>query len=1129
MIMHERLNIFFGKVKKELSERLSELKPEDIAKFAAKEAVGSIPVVGRIIKAAFEEFSPDEKEELIKGMKELSEVQFKEISENIGVSIEYLEGIRKFTLYTFEELSADHKEIKNLLFRLIETVEPSTSMIQVGRDFNIGDTSGQIAFGKDITQYKGCTFSLPDGSTVHGKSWLYAEGIRPTTDPANIFGRRQELEKIDEFLKDSSALAITGCRSTGKSTLASMYLDRIEKIGKFAGIYWRKVDETIDISDVVGSFFMLIGKPIKDVGRYKGEDLLNLLFRELTVAPYFLVLDNFEILLDPNTNKPIKPGFSDVVEMGNKRGGISRIIFTSWECPASKNGIRPNCYNIGGLDDPAAIQLLRQQGLTEPEDELKSAIKLSGGHPLALILLVQLVKGDGETLSSILADDTLWMGEGGEVATNILDKVYKERLNEDERKLLQYVSLYRVPVPLEAIVISADDPNWTGAKVERTALSLKRKSLLQKTGENYRGESLIAIYAYNKLADRVERHKLACQYYLDLPLPENRAKKEEVQSLIEAHHHACMAEEYDRAVGIIYDYNLHKDLDRWGNCRTLIELYAGVLPKDHFRGEPLLDSLATHSGVLGNLGIAYRNLGQVEKAIEYHESALAISRGIEDRRGEEANLGGLGNAYSVLGQVEKAIKYYEDALVILKGIGDGCSGWKWLGNLGNAYSDLGQVAKAIEHYGDSLVIARKIEDRRGEGANLGNLGNAYRALGQVEKAIEYYEDVLVISKETGDRRVEGNTIGSLGLAYRDLGQVEKAIEHYGDSLVIARKIEDRRGEGANLSNLGNAYSDLGQVEKAIKYYEDALVILKEIGDGRSEGALLGNLGNTYRDLGQVKKAIEYHESALVIARRLGNRRGEGADLGNLGNAYRALGQVEKAIEYYEGALAIAKSIVDRRNEGAWLENLGNVYIDLGQVAKAIECYEDSLVIARKIGDRRGEGNRLGNLGNAYGALGQIEKAIEYYEDALVIAREIGDRRSEGVWLGSLGTVYCARGQVEKAIEYHEDALVISKEIGDQRGEGAELGNLGNAHLALEQVEKAIEYYEGALVIARELVDRRGEGAVLGNLGLAYSGLGQVEKAIEYFEDALAIGEEIKDPRIIDFCEQNLQSLKNSGD
>ncbi len=188
------------------------------------------------------------------------------------------------------------------------SAEPLVSKVQVGGNFTMGNISGQSAIGNGITQtqtiYKDCTFNYPDGSTVQSKSWLYTNGIRPATDPANIFGRQRELEEIDRRFKQSTALAITGFRGTGKSTLASMYLDRIEKRGEYAGIYWRRVNETLEIGDVVGSFFTAIGKPV-DLGRYKqDEDKLALLFRELKAAPYFLVLDNFEILLDPQTNMP---------------------------------------------------------------------------------------------------------------------------------------------------------------------------------------------------------------------------------------------------------------------------------------------------------------------------------------------------------------------------------------------------------------------------------------------------------------------------------------------------------------------------------------------------------------------------------------------------------------------------------------------------------------------------------------------------------------------------------------------------------------------------------------------------------------------------------------------------------
>ena len=959
MMMSEKVKTFFGKVK-------DKLKPEDIAKFAAKEAVGAIPVVGQIIKDAFDEFSPDEKGELIKELKGLSESQFKEISGKVGVSVEYLKIIQKISLYTFKELRADHEEIKELLRNLIETVEFSGSKIQVGGDFKLGDVSGQIAIGEGITQfvYNDCTFILPDGSTVQGKSWLYTKGIRPTTDPTNIFGRRQELEKIDTFFKDSSALAITGFRGTGKSTLASMYIDRLEKRKEFAGIYWHKMDETIDISDVVGSFFTVIGKPIEDLGRYKVGDQLSLLFRELNAAPYFLVLDNFEIILDPQTNKPLKPGFSDLIEKANESAGRSRVLFTSWERPASERGVRPTPFTIGGLDDSSAIQLLRRRGLTEPDNELKKAVELSGGHPLALILLVQLVAGEEETLSCILTDSTLWRGE---VAENILDKVYKERLNEEERKLLLYTSLYRGPVPSKAIVVTANDPGWTEAVVKKTALRLVRKSLLQKTGENYWEESLIYNYADNKLVDRVKRHKLACQYYLTLSMPEKRIKKENVQPLIEACYHACMAGDYDMAAHIIFDSKLDEDLDRWGNYTTLVELYEKLLPES-FDEEPKLTSRQAHGSIFGNLGLAYSSLGQVERAAEYYEQALAILKEIGDGRGEGNQLGNLGSAYYFLGQVERAIEYYEQALAIAKEIGDRRGEGSDLGNLGLAYYALGQVERAIDYYEQALAIAKEIGNGRGEGNVLGNLGIAYFSLGQVERAVEYYEQALAISKENGDRKGEGNVLGSLGNAYRSLSKVERAVEYYEQALAISKEIGDKRGEGNVLGSLGIAYYSLGQVELAIEYYEQALKIVKEIGDRRGEGNVLGSLGIAYYSLGQVELAIGYYKQALTIAREIGNRRDEGILLGNLGIVYYSLGQVELAIDYSKQALIIAREIEDRRNEGNWLNNLGVAFKNLKKYDLALACYLLARKIRREIRDPEIETieNNISGLKNEVG-------------------------------------------------------------------------------------------------------------------------------------------------------------------
>ncbi len=279
---------------------------------------------------------------------------------------------------------------------------------------------------------------------------------------------------------------------------------------------------------------------------------------------------------------------------------------------------------------------------------------------------------------------------------------------------------------------------------------------------------------------------------------------------------------------------------------------------------------------LGNLGIAYRHLGQAERAIDYYEQALAIAREIRatsaqrsaewtDARCSEGNqLGNLGVAYAELGQVERAIECHEQALAIDREIGDRRGEGNQLTSLGTAYRNLGQAERAIEYYEQALAIQREIGNRVGEGADLGDLGNAYAYLGQAEQAIEHYKQALAIAREIGDRTGEGTGLSNLGAAYAELGQMERAIEQFEQALVIDREIGDRASEGADLGNLGLAYADLGQVERAIEHLRQGLAIAREIGSRRNEGICLNNLGIAYRDLGQVDRARACLKRALAI-------------------------------------------------------------------------------------------------------------------------------------------------------------------------------------------------------------------------------------------------------------------------
>jgi tetratricopeptide (TPR) repeat protein len=241
---------------------------------------------------------------------------------------------------------------------------------------------------------------------------------------------------------------------------------------------------------------------------------------------------------------------------------------------------------------------------------------------------------------------------------------------------------------------------------------------------------------------------------------------------------------------------------------------------------------------MAQLGSTYPNAGlyvlhlrlHVRERIRWLEIALAAARRLKNRQSEGNRLGSLGIAYCELGEIQRAIQFFEQYLTITRELGDRRGEGAALGNLGNAYRYFGETERAIQFYEQFLTIARELGDRRDEGMALGNLGVIYWDIGETQRAIQFFEQTLLILRELGDRRNEGDTLGNLGVAYQRLAETERAIQFFEQQLIIVREIGDRRGEGNALWNMSLALDQLGERTKAIQLAEQSLVIHEQIED-----------------------------------------------------------------------------------------------------------------------------------------------------------------------------------------------------------------------------------------------------------------------------------------------------------
>ena len=146
---------------------------------------------------------------------------------------------------------------------------------------------------------------------------------------------------------------------------------------------------------------------------------------------------------------------------------------------------------------------------------------------------------------------------------------------------------------------------------------------------------------------------------------------------------------------------------------------------------------------------------QVQAALNSWQQALQIYRVLKNRQGEGTALGSLGVAYINLGNNAKAIEYMEQSLAISREIQDRLGEGNALGNLGLAYHSLNNYAKAIEYSQQWLASAREMKNHQREGNALRILGDAYYSLNNYAKAIEYLQQWLGIAREVKDRRGEG--------------------------------------------------------------------------------------------------------------------------------------------------------------------------------------------------------------------------------------------------------------------------------------------------------------------------------------------------------------------------------------
>jgi tetratricopeptide (TPR) repeat protein len=299
------------------------------------------------------------------------------------------------------------------------------------------------------------------------------------------------------------------------------------------------------------------------------------------------------------------------------------------------------------------------------------------------------------------------------------------------------------------------------------------------------------------------------------------------------------------------------------------------------RAQKINYSTKKYIDLLCDYGVFLYKYAYYEEAVEVNLRFIQLSEATNGQNETTAmSYNNIGNVYDDLGDYDKALEYHNKALEIRKSVlgenhPDTASSYD---NIGIVYRNLGDYDKALEYHFKALEIYKDIlgEKHRDTAMSYNNIGAVYYNLGDYDKALEYYNKALEIQKDVlGENHPDtASSYNNIGIVYDDLEDYDEALKFYNKALEIKKDVlgENHPYTASSYNNIGAVYYNLGDYDKALEYFNKALEIYKDVlGENNPDTASsYNNIGVVYDDLGDYDKALGYYFKALEIRKeRLG--------------------------------------------------------------------------------------------------------------------------------------------------------------------------------------------------------------------------------------------------------------------
>lgn len=326
-------------------------------------------------------------------------------------------------------------------------------------------------------------------------------------DTIIFYGRTNELNTLEQWIISDRCrvVALLGMGGLGKTALSVKLLQQLQS--EFDYIIWRSLRETPKLETILDDVIKFFSdQQLVDV---KGSisDKISRLLDYLRSARCLLILDNFEsILADGVHADEYREGYEDYSILIQRIGQSSHqscLLLTSRTKPkeiALQGGenLPIRSLLLQGLQQPEAVRVLADKGLSGSVDEMRQLVELYSGNPLALKILSTFIKDlfNGNVSQFIAQEITQFVG-----IETLLDNQF-ERLTELEQEIMYWLAINREPVYVKDLSEDMVEKSMFSQIIESLE-NLKRRSLIETVDGKFTLQNVVMEYMIALLVRQV--------------------------------------------------------------------------------------------------------------------------------------------------------------------------------------------------------------------------------------------------------------------------------------------------------------------------------------------------------------------------------------------------------------------------------------------------------------------------------------------------------------------------------------------------------------------------------------------------------------------------------------------------